>query len=565
LAVAVVFGLSTSSCSCSNSNAPPMGDMGGDDQGMGSNSDMPMGNGGDGGQSCTGGQNCPGGQQCVNGTSCACPPYQAICNGLCIPVANSGTNCGGCGIQCMGNDACSGGKCEANCLPGMTKCSNACVDTQTDNNHCGDCMTKCGMNMGCSGGHCVGAATFPNPPGGCAGGGPVIILPTPGSNQCAGNLAQTTFAWALCSCTNISLQDTLLTDAFDSTKGPYMPGGLGGGVGLDGTLTSMGTMTIGGTLWDSSTAGLTTDSQASVLQELHVGGPVSAAMSVSDDAYILGTVSGMPLTVGKTLYHPGGSTGVSGTTAKSTVDKTFTVPPPCQACPQQPAGAIPVSMIVAAAKTKNDDASIGLDPAIFSKAGAPQRLDLPCGNYYLSSVNNGVTLYAHGHVGLYISGNVQDVSFGLDPDATFDVFIDGTMGAQSGMTIGNVNYPALMRTYVGGTQAVSFGAGVTISGNFYDAAASLDWSSGTAVYGAVYAGDFTGSSNVEIHYDTQVVSAGAGCPTTPPADAGGKGCGSCTDCNNQACINGTCSMCTDNSQCCPPLVCQGGTCGLPIN
>jgi hypothetical protein len=70
--------------------------------------------------------------------------------------------------------------------------------------------------------------------------------------------------------------------------------------------------------------------------------------------------------------------------------------------------------------------------------------------------------------------------------------------------------------------------------------------------------------DVTIHYDTQVVSAGQGCPTAPTNDMGTVGCGSCTDCNNQACINGVCSMCTESSQCCPPLVCQNGTCILPI-
>jgi hypothetical protein len=39
-------------------------------------------------------------------------------------------------------------------------------------------------------------------------------------------------------------------------------------------------------------------------------------------------------------------------------------------------------------------------------------------------------------------------------------------------------------------------------------------------------------------------------------------CGSCKDCNNQACINGTCGMCTGSSQCCPPLTCMNGTCIL---
>lgn len=39
-------------------------------------------------------------------------------------------------------------------------------------------------------------------------------------------------------------------------------------------------------------------------------------------------------------------------------------------------------------------------------------------------------------------------------------------------------------------------------------------------------------------------------------------CASCRDCNNQACIGGKCGSCTQNSDCCAPLVCFLGTCRL---
>src|SRR5260370_17973281 len=85
---------------------------------MGSGDDLAAGGGGDlagQGQSCANGQPCPGGQQCDNGT-CACPPYQAFCNGQCIPVANDGSNCGGCGVQCTRPLASSRGKCQTSSL-----------------------------------------------------------------------------------------------------------------------------------------------------------------------------------------------------------------------------------------------------------------------------------------------------------------------------------------------------------------------------------------------------------------------------------------------------------------
>jgi hypothetical protein len=37
----------------------------------------------------------------------ACPPYQSLCNGTCIPHSMDPDNCGG----CAGNQLCSGGAC----------------------------------------------------------------------------------------------------------------------------------------------------------------------------------------------------------------------------------------------------------------------------------------------------------------------------------------------------------------------------------------------------------------------------------------------------------------------
>src|SRR5262245_31088228 len=171
-------------------------------------------------QDCTNGQPCPGGQQCNNGT-CGCPPYQAFCNGQCIPVANDANNCGGCDVKCTGALACSGGKCEAGCLPGPSICSNACVDTQNDSNNCGTCGHKCmptggGQPTGCAAGTCVPAAgSSTGPAGMCPNGGPPITVGTPGGGVCSGNLAGNTFTWALCSCSNVSTQSLLDTDAFD--------------------------------------------------------------------------------------------------------------------------------------------------------------------------------------------------------------------------------------------------------------------------------------------------------------------------------------------------------------
>jgi len=138
--------------------------------------------------------------------------------------------------------------------------------------------------------------------------------------------------------------------------------------------------------------------------------------------------------------------------------------------------------------------------------------------------------------------------------------VAGTIKSSSNLSIGSPNFPALTRVYVAVATDVNLSGSVALGANLYDANALMRWSSAIEVYGAVFAGNFDASSTVKIHYDREVVSAGQGCPPD-----GGTGCGSCKDCNNQACINGACGSCTDSSQCCAPLKCFQGTCIMPIS
>src|SRR5262249_4766704 len=141
---------------------------------------------------------------------------------------------------------------------------------------------------------CVAAVPLGPPPAKCVNGGPPINIGN-GTNPatCTGNIAQTTFTWALCSCTNITLQDLLITDAFDSTKGPYpQPNVLGGSVGLDNVFNASNTFTVGGTLWGSASTGLSSSANGTVKEELHSGGPVNFdALDVGLDGFVNGNVN----------------------------------------------------------------------------------------------------------------------------------------------------------------------------------------------------------------------------------------------------------------------------------
>ena len=58
-----------------------------------------------------------------------------------------------------------------------------------------------------------------------------------------------------------------------------------------------------------------------------------------------------------------------------------------------------------------------------------------------------------------------------------------------------------------------------------------------------------------------------GCTSSCTYDTSGcTACTSCRDCNNQACIDGQCTSCRSDGDCCAPLICRAdGTCGLPSN
>jgi hypothetical protein len=512
----------------------------------------------------------PDGNQPGNGDG-GCPAYQSMCGSGCIPTANDPNNCGNCGVTCSGATYCWSGKCVSMCPydpttgQGLMPCGNACVDIESDNNNCGMCGRVCSGGTVCSDGNCVAGIPTTMGPGGCMGVGPPIIINQPGGSTCAGNLAQTSFTWALCACRDVTINGNLTTDAFNSTQGPYMPGGKGGPVGMNGSYNGNQLTDVGGTFWTASTAGLTANQPFATHQDLYVDGPVDCNQqcTVDLDAYINGDITvNAPMTIGKTLYVPANVTPPAQVHPGNLVQGPVTVGPAC-AC--DPSLLVPVAAIVDARQTMNDNASINLDPAVLSNFGPTTRLDLPCGNYYLNSINTNaaLTIVAHGHTALYVAGNITtngNFEITVDPVGTFDVFVKGTINTNQKFTVGSLNAPALMRLYLS-TASLSLNQGFQLAGNLYSALANVTENQTANIYGSIFSGAFDSNQNTVIHYDTAITTQGNDCPPTPD---GGTGCMSCMNCNNQACINGQCGPCTTDAQCCAPLMCQNGNCIAPI-
>ena len=289
-------------------------------------------------------------------------------------------------------------------------------------------------------------------------------------------------------------------------------------------------------------------------------------MTIAGDAYVNGDVP-KGVKIGGKLHVPSGAM-VGVTPAGGVVEGPVSFPPPCDCAQNQ---LVPITaMVQAHASTNNDNASIGLDENVLALPDGPRRLDLPCGSYYLTSVqtSHALTIWAHGQTALYVGGDVHpsdNIAFGVDPTGALDVFIAGKLDTSAKVTIGSPNYPALTRTYVGSTTGVHFSADAYIGGNIYAAYGLVIWSAGTDAYGSVFAGDFSASAATRIHYDRAVLRAGDNCSMPRGGDAGtgtdaGTTCQSCRDCNNQACTAGQCGACTTSSDCCAPLICDVGTC-----
>jgi hypothetical protein len=323
----------------------------------------------------------------------------------------------------------------------------------TDNLHCGDCITVCGDAEGCVEGRCEDVIVV-GPGGACVGGGPVIEEPGIGGEvTCTGYTAQVAFRWSLCSCSDIHVTGGLITDAYDSRVGSYQSGNAGGGVGLNGVFTSTSTSNIDGSLWGSSSNGMQVIAGVDVAQELHLGGPFASTgpSNIGMDSYVNGDVQGYSVDIVGDLHVPASASVAAGVSYANLVQEPVNVAPPCDCESSQ---LIPVADIVAARASNNDNASIGLDSNVLVDPNDTVRLDLPCGRYYLDSIGGiGATIVAHGHVALYVGGNVNTVDelrLVVDPTSTFDIYVAGDFFATSGAHIGSPAYPLLTRIYIGG-------------------------------------------------------------------------------------------------------------------
>lgn len=522
----------------------------------------------------------------------ACPfPYQLQCGGECVAVNSNPDHCGDCEVECEGEEACVGGECTTDCLGDLELCDNECVDLNINNDHCGTCGNDCDDGEGCvEDGQCLDSTHFGPAPEKCADGGPPIDVgfgAETDESECAGSISESTFLWAVCSCGDLEHQDDFLSDGFNSSSGAYQPGGLGGGVGVNGDLIFQSYTEIWGALYVGDGGEALFEDEIDIHQQLHAGGNVEVQDDgwVGDDAYVTGDIDASGgLEVTGTLYQdPAGGTSGDITTGDS-VEQSVYVHPPCNCDPEE---AIPIGDIVDAAALDNDNEEIGLDEDLFAGGDAPRRVDLPCGNYYLSEIDadDEIVIATEGRTALYIGGDVHvrdNATLTPDPTGELDIFVAGDFHAEDELTLGSPNYPASTRLYVGGDDGLLIESMVDIGGNIYVVPGAIELQDEMEIFGALYGQEVLFEDNVAIHYDRQVARSGAFCPEPEEeedeengsgggdADAGfddtGEDAGE--DAGNGEEDGGACVLedepCQEDTDCCAPLICdeQTQTCAL---
>jgi hypothetical protein len=412
----------------------------------------------------------------------------------------------------------------------------------------------------------------------CAGRGPPLLIDEAGDagpeSTCPSLLAQRAFRYALCTCSGYVSTHGLFTDAFDSTQGTYDASAarVGGSVGDNGGL-SPGVLQIGGSLWASnSMIGLTTSSPVEVKGELHAQAEVHAgpSLDVQASAWMAsGIQTTGEVTVGGTLYVPMGAPIEIPQGMEHVAGPVDTTPfPVLPACDCALSHQVDVAGVVETYRAHNDDEALHIDPSMFDNVQSPlttAQSTLPCGRIFLTQIGPStvpIHLTAQGRVAVFVSGDLStesDFIIDASPGNEVDLFVEKSVNVGGTFRVGDPSNPAGGRTYVGGTKVNLQGAS-EFAGNLYAPMADLllGGSAPTTLFGSVFVGSFSATSDLTIHYDESILSLTPTCP-------GSTVCTTCNDCGGQPCNSGTCGMCTSSDQCCPPLVCgAGGVCGADI-
>ena len=407
----------------------------------------------------------------------------------------------------------------------------------------------------------------------CRGAGPPVLVgdTVRPSTRCIGQIAETVFRHAICTCTDLGLAGYLHTDSFDSSMGDLTPTQRGGAVGINGAFSLIGATRIGDALTISGATPLRLVGVHTIRGDLSLQGSVEVGgtLEVERNARVRGPITALgTFRVRGDLTTPPGSfplgvLRVDGSRRSGAVD----VQPPC-ACRDDEI--VNIAGVVAHGERNNDNASVNFNRTVFNAVVGSAQVELPCGRFYVDRIAGlgAIELTVNGRTALFVGGDFDLGGFfnvRLGPMGELDVFVAGSILGAGYLRMGRVSRPSRVRFYIAGNRGFTLAGAAGFQGNVYAPRAPVTIAGFNEMRGALFANRITTAGDLDIHYDRSIQRAGENCPETPPPAGGCTGCGTNVCRATQACVAGACGMCRADGDCCAPYVCETrtGQC-LPI-
>jgi len=355
----------------------------------------------------------------------------------------------------------------------------------------------------------------------CEGEGPPVLVGdgAGGVDVCTGEIAEATFRFAVCTCTDYTSSNSLEIDSFDSSLGPFSSGEPGGSLGVNAYIDANGSIAVGGDVIAAGGQGIAVAPTFDVGGNFEDGGPLGGAatvVSVAGDARVAGDITLAALTVAGSLTVPAAATidvaDPSG--IADLVRAPVSVDPPC-ACDS--ANLLDVAGYVEAHRFANHNQDIGLDPGALDGFTAETFLDLPCGLFFLDRIrgDSDVTITVDGRTALFVAQGINveaSVTVVVEPGGELDLFVAGHVTVWDAVSLGSADTPAKVRFYVGGAGSLSFSGPGTFGGNLYAPLVDVALSAGADIYGSMFANSVASSAPLTVHYDRNVLHASEDCP-----------------------------------------------------
>ncbi len=370
-------------------------------------------------------------------------------------------------------------------------------------------------------------------------------LQVPGDDTCTGDIGKKTFLFAACSCGDVTINNTLITDSFEMG---------GGSVGTNGAYKATSQVDIEGSLW--TLGELESFNLHNVSEQLQCRSTIHASgtSQVGGDTYVEDDISAKnkSLTIDGDLHIPPGKEHDAVVKGAVLVEEVM-VKTPCD-CEEK----LDIPGLVDAFAGVNNNQEEGIDPDALKDTAMPATLDLPCGIYVLNeiSANAATTLNILGRVVVVIPGDIAasgPFTINVAEDAELDLFVAGEANFTNSITVGDPARPAATRAYIHG--ATTFAGAFEVGANLYMPNATFTSNNSVEMWGALFVGALDVAGPLTIHYDEDILDL-EGC------DEPGESCGDCHDCVNPtpACVDGACGPCQTSADCCPPLQCVEGVC-----